>query len=132
MIQMLRKPLSSAYFFRIAFWFTMLLLSPASSSSRESLQYRAVIFASSNANVDLRIVLNVDCLFIFILHFRQSSSGLALCILPYYLEEVELISVGLYELSDNFERFFALTVISRFSLEYALSFAESLTRDSTT
>ena len=54
------------------------------------------------------------------------------CILPYYLEEVELISVGLYELSDNFERLFALTVISRFSLEYALSFAESLTRDSTT
>jgi hypothetical protein len=99
---------------------------------RESLQYKAVIFASSNANVDLRIVLNVDCLFIFLLHFRQSSSGLALCILPYYLEEVELISVGLYELSDNFERLFALTVISRFSLEYALSFAESLTRDSTT
>ena len=130
---MLRKPLSSAYFFRIAFWFTYYTIAvPCKLIITEKPAVQSIIFASSNANVDLRIVLNVDCLFIFLLHFRQSSSGLALCILPYYIEEVELISVGLYELSDNFERFFALTVISRFSLEYALSFAESLIRDSTT
>ena len=37
------KSLSSAYFCRITFWLRMLLLSPLSSSSRDSRQYSAVI-----------------------------------------------------------------------------------------
>ena len=52
-------------------------------------------------------------------------------ILPYYQAEVELYFASICELSDTLSGVPTLLKISRFTLEYAVSLAFSLTIDST-